>query len=302
MTMRIRNLLAGAIAIALGVMIARSDLDAQRGGGPPGAGRGAARTPRASAAVDLTGTWVSVVSEDWRWRMVTPLKNDVASVPVSGEGRKVAQSWDLDRDNASNNQCKAFGIGGVMRQPGRVRISWQDDSTLKLEFDAGTQTRLLYFNRAQAAPAEKTWQGFSLAEWQGPGLRGGGDAPPGPAAGGGAAVPGGGGRGLRGGPPPRGGGAVSLGASAKVVTTGQREGYLRKNGVPYSERAVFTEYFNRLPPTDGLDLLLVTTIVEDPVYLSQAFYTSTHFKKEANDSKWAATPCYTAPPLVTSKK
>jgi hypothetical protein len=293
--MRIRHLVIGSAALTIGLLAARSDVDAQRGGGPPGAPRAA----RTSAPVDFTGTWVSVVSEDWRWRMVTPLKGDVASVPVNAAARKAAANWDLDRDNAANLQCKAFGVGGIMRQPGRVRISWQDDNTLKMEFDAGTQTRLLHFNRATPAPAEKTWQGHSIAEWQGPGLRAV-EAPPGPGAGGDAvAVPGGGGRGLRGGPPPTSRGAVSLGASIKVVTTGQREGYLRKNGVPYSESAVITEHINRLPPTDGMDLLLVTTVVEDPVYLSQPFYTSSHFRKEADDSKWSANPCFTAPPLPT---
>jgi hypothetical protein len=298
--MRITNLLVGSLALAIGVGLASSDVDAQRG-----AGAGPARTARASAPVDLTGTWVSVVSEDWRWRMVTPLKNDVASVPVNAEGRRVAGAWDLDKDNAGNLQCKAFGIGGVMRQPGRLRISWQDDSTLKLEFDAGTQTRLLYFNKSQTPPAEKGWQGFSLAEWQGPGAGGGAAAPPGPGpdtGGAAVAVPGGGGRGLRGGPPPKNLGAISTGAAAKVVTTGQREGYLRKNGVPYSERATFTEYFNRLPKTDDLDLLLVTTIVDDPVYLREPFYTSTHFKREADGSKFNPTPCFTAPPLPAKKK
>ena len=291
--MRIRTLGVWALAAALGLTAARTNVEAQRGG------RGAAvRTPRASALVDLTGTWVSVVSEDWRWRMVTPLVGDVASIPVSAEARKAAKGWSLARDNAAGLQCKAFGVGGIMRQPGRVRISWQDDSTLKLEFDAGTQTRLLHFERSQTPPAEKTWQGFSIAEWQGPGVRAA-EAPPGPGAGpdGPVVVPGGGGRGLRGGPPPRSGGATSLGASVKVVTTGQREGYLRKNGVPYSERAVITEHFNRLPQTNGLDILLVTTIVEDPVYLTQPFYTSSHFTKEPNDAKFSPSPCSTAPPL-----
>ena len=95
-------------------------------------------------------------------------------------------------------------------------------------------------------------------------------------------------------------GAVSLGASIKVVTTGQREGYLRKNGVPYSERAVFTDTSTACRRPTAIDLLLVTSVVEDPVYLSQPFYTSSHFKKEADDSKWSATPCYTAPPLPTT--
>ena len=290
--MRIHPFALGAFALALAVTAARIDLDAQRGGrgGPP-------RTPRAAAPVDLTGTWVAVVSEDWRWRMVTPLRGDVASVPVNGDARKVATAWDIARDNAASNQCKAFGVGGIMRQPGRVRISWQDDETLKLEFDAGTQTRLLHFNRSTPAPAEKSWQGFSLAEWQGPGLRAA-EAPPGPGGGGDpVAVPGGGGRGLRGGPPPRTTGATSLGASIKVVTTGQRDGYLRKNGVPYSERAVITEHFNRLPTTNGMDLLLVTQIIEDPVYLTQPFYTSSHFRREPDDSRFSPGACFTAPPL-----
>jgi hypothetical protein len=291
--MRNRKLVVGGLALVLGIAVGYPSVDAQRGGGP-------ARTARASAPVDLTGTWVSVVSEDWRWRMVTPLKGDAASVPVNGAGRGATQAWNLDRDNAANLQCKAFGVGGVMRQPGRLRISWQDDNTLKLEFDAGTQTRLLNFDKTKTPPAEKTWQGFSVAEWQGP--RGGGGGPaPGADATSIGAVPGGGGRGLRGGPPPKDLGAISTGASVKVITTGQREGYLRKNGVPYSERATFTEYFNRLPKTGDLDLLLVTTIVEDPMYLSQPFYTSTHFKREADGSKFNPTPCYTAPPLPAKK-
>jgi hypothetical protein len=83
----------------------------------------------------------------------------------------------------------------------------------------------------------------------------------------------------------------------KVVTTHFREGYLRKNGVPYSENASITEYFHRLPSEPGSDtLLLVVTIVEDPKYLTQPFYTSTQFKLEPNGSKFAPAPCHTAPP------
>ena len=121
-----------------------------------------AQTARARGPVDFTGTWVSVVTEDWRWRMVTPPKdaNAAASIPVSGEGRKVTQSWDLDADNKAGNQCKAFGVGGIMRQPGRIRISWQDDNTLKLEFDAGTQTRLLQVRSHRAAAGRKDVAGL----------------------------------------------------------------------------------------------------------------------------------------------
>jgi hypothetical protein len=272
---------------------------AQRGraAGPP-------PTPRAGAPIDFTGTWVSVVTEDWRWRMVTPPKGDVASVPVSGEGRKAAAAWDLNADNTAGNQCKAFGVGGIMRQPGRVRISWQDDSTLKLEFDAGTQTRILHFDRTKQPGAEKTWQGFSLAVWEGPGFGRPADAPPGPGAGpAGPPVPGGGGQGLRGGPPPRGQASIVRGGAVKVVTTNFREGYLRKNGVPYSENATITEYFHRLPThPNGDNWLNVVTVIEDPRYLNGAYYTSTNFRLEPDDKKFTPSPCQTAPPLPLNTK
>ncbi len=157
---------------------------------------------RAAAPVDLTGYWVSVVTEDWRWRMLTPPKGDAQSVPINAEGKRVTDAWDLERDNAAGLQCKAFGVGGIMRQPGRLHITWQDDSTLKVDTDAGTQTRLLNFDRAKQPPAEKTWQGFSVAEWQGPQRGRGAGPPPTPIS---PTVPGGGGSGLRGGPPPTGG-------------------------------------------------------------------------------------------------
>jgi hypothetical protein len=73
---------------------------------------------------------------------------------------------------------------------------------------------------------------------------------------------------------------------------------LRKNGVPYSEQATITEYIHRLPThPNGDNWLEVITIIEDPRYLSQAFYTSTNFRLEANDTNFKPTPCQTAPPL-----
>jgi hypothetical protein len=254
----------------------------------------------------LTGNWVAIVTEDYRWRMVTPPVGDVSSVPVNAEGRRVTEAWDLAKDEAGNLQCKAFGVGGIMRRPGRLRVSWADAATLKLEFDAGTQTRLLHFADVPTA-AERTWQGLSRATWDGPGIGRGGEIPPGNnnavARGGQVVVPGGGGQGLRGGPPPRGQASIIRGGSLKVVTTNMREGYLRTNGVPYSEQAVVTEYFHRLPPhPNGDEWLHVTTTVEDPKYLTQAFYTSTQFKREADGSKWNPTPCATPAPMPVAAR
>src|SRR5262245_14398438 len=136
--------LTGAIGAAAPVRLASL---AQGGQGPPG-GRGAPqppRTPRAAAPVDFTGYWVSVVTEDWRWRMVTPAKGDFAGVPLNAAARKIGQAWDPARDEAEGNQCKAYGAAAIMRVPGRLHITWQDDTTLKIETDQGTQTRLFNF-------------------------------------------------------------------------------------------------------------------------------------------------------------
>jgi hypothetical protein len=296
--MSMRTPVVGAISLGLAIVLATMDAAGQ------GRGRGQAgppQTARQAAPIDFTGTWVSVITEDWRWRMVTPPTGDVASVPVSAEGRKVAQSWDLAADDATGNQCKAFGVGGIMRQPGRLRISWQDDETLKLEFDAGTQTRLLNFDRAKQSPAEKSWQGFSIAQWEGPGVGRGGAPIDARVTGGGIlsrGVPGGGGQGLRGGPPPRQQAEINSGGDLKVVTTNFREGYLRKNGVPYSEQAQITEYIHRLPThPNGDSWLQVVTMIDDQKYLNGTFYTSTNFRLEPDASKFNPAPCRTEAPL-----
>ena len=70
-----------------------------------------------------------------------------------------------------------------------------------------------------------------------------------------------------------------------------RAGYIRKNGVPYSDKAVMTEYFDRVIEPDGISYLIVKNILEDPVYLNGPFLTSTHFKLEPNGSKWSPSPC-----------
>jgi hypothetical protein len=250
-----------AIAGTIGAVLALGAL-AYGAQEPQGRGQAAppAPTPRAQAPLDLTGTWVSVVTEDWRWRMMTPPKGDYPSIPLNAEARKIADAWDPARDAAAGEQCRSYGAAAIMRVPGRVRFAWENDTTLKVETEAGTQTRRFVFGRAAAAKGEKTWQGTSVANWQMAGGRGG-----------------------RGAGPARGG-------SLRVVTTGMRAGYLQKNGVPYSENAVVTEYFNRTDEPNGDQWLVVTTVVEDPQYLNSRFARSSHFKKVA-DTPWNPTAC-----------
>lgn len=265
--MKMRLCVFGGVAVILAAIAAARGV-AQFS--PPPAGP--PKSPRASAPIDLTGYWVSVVTEDWRFRMIVPDKGDFASVPLNPEGRRVANTWDPAKDAADGNECRSYGAAGLMRVPGRLHISWENDATLRIDTDSGTQARLLHFGGSEPSTIPPTWQGYSAADWEGlrPGLL---FAYLGQHA---AAQP------------PEG--------FLKVVTTHMRPGYLRKNGVPYSGDAVLTEYFDSFAGLQGDRWLVVTTIVTDPEYLFQPFVTSTHFKKLSGASGWDPTPCHTDEP------
>ena len=246
-------LLVGALAL---ILSGRVQAQGRAGGG----GAQPAATPRATSPFDPTGYWVAIISEDWRWRMITPAKGDFPSIPMSPEGQRVAEAWDPARDEAAGEQCRAYGAPGLMHGPIRLHMTWQDDNTLKMESDYGTQTRLFRFNTAPAVQGKGTWQGVSTAQW---------------------VMAGGGGRGR---------GGVRRG-SMKSVTAQLRPGYLRKNGVPYGDKAVLTEYWDLQTEPNGDQYLVDTNIVEDPIYLQAPWITALHFKKEPDGSKWDPTPC-----------
>jgi hypothetical protein len=216
------------VIASLALVVASLPASAQAQRGRAGAGAPAA-TPKQQAPIDLTGYWVSVVTEDWRYRMVTPPKGDHPGIPLNPEGNRIANSWDPAKDEAAGDQCKAYG---AWRRDARARTSsrhWDGDDVMKLETEAGTQTRLFRFGApGAAASAERSWQGTSAAQWE---MAGGGRG--------------------------RGRGAPQ-GGTLKVVTTRLRAGYTQKNGVPYSENAVLTEYFTRTTEPNGDSWLIVT--------------------------------------------
>lgn len=190
--------------------------------------------------------------------MVTPPKGQFLGVPMNAAARQVANAWDPAADEASGNACKSYGAAALMRVPGRLRISWPDPNTLKIEAEAGMQTREFHFGGTPPATGERTWQGYTVAEWEFAATARGG--------------------------PRRG--------NLKAVTTRMRAGYLRKNGVPYSENAVLTEYFDVYTADNGDTWLVVTAAVHDPQYLTTDFITSSHFKKlPAGDATWRPEPC-----------
>jgi hypothetical protein len=237
---------------------------------PTGRGAQPPASARASAPVDFVGQWVSVISEDWRWRMVTPLKGDFANIPVNERARAIGRAWDPGKDEAAGEACRSYGAPAIMRVPGRIRISWQDEDTLKIETDAGMQTRVLHFQSASPPSSTRDWQGYSVARWEAPAT---GAFPPVAFA-----------LGLS----PRGG---MRGRSLEVTTTQLRPGYLRKNGIPYSADATVTEYFDLFKEPSGADWFVVTTIVRDPQYLNGPWVTSSNFKHESDATKWSPSPC-----------
>jgi hypothetical protein len=275
-------------AAALAVITA-GHLGAQGAGArvPGNAQPQADRTPRAAAPKDLTGYWESIVTEYWRYRMVVPDKSDYVITPLNAEGRKVADAWDPAKDKADGNECKGYGAAAIMQVPGRLHIYWQDDNTLRIDTDSGTQTRLLHFGGSPPPNAAPEWQGYSVAAWEGmrpDSQRAGGGGPVQNANAGGAqgAVGANAGREVGG----------TIPGYLKAVTTQMRPGYLRKNGIPYSAKATVEEYFDRFSdPYSKETWLVVTTVVTDPQYLTEPSITHAHFKKIPDASGWDPTPC-----------
>lgn len=267
-------LLVATLLLLFSGQLAAQDFGAgQRGNAPP-----TPKTPREAAPKDFTGYWVSVVTERWRYRMVMPDKNDFPFVPLNPEGRKVADTWDPAKDQASGNECKSYAAPVIMQVPGRVHIYWQDDSTLRVDTDSGTQTRLFHFGSAAPQTDPATWQGYSVASWQGDERVDTRDGQGGPIQDPtGKLIP---------------GRTMHQADYLKVVTTHLRPGYVQKNGIPYSANAMLEEDFDTFAdPYTNNTWLTVTAVVTDPQYLIEPLFMHSHFKKLPDNSGWDPTPC-----------
>jgi hypothetical protein len=240
-------------------------------------------TPKSTAQIDITGHWVSLITEDWIYRMLVAPKGDVGSIPVNPAGKKAAAAWDPAKDTAAGETCKAYGAAGIIRRPGRLNISWADDTTLRIDFDAGIKTRLLHFSDQLppsgyitseppvnfAVPGNvgaPSLEGYSVAAWHHQGQ-------------------------ARGMGPMQEHYSPSKGGSLAVITANLSPAYLQSNGVPYSSSTVLKEFYDLIDMPNGDQYLIVTSIVEDPVYLDQPWVTSTQFKREPDGKKWDPAGC-----------
>ena len=220
--------------------------------------QGEAPSARDVAPLDFRGYWVALVTEDWRFRMLTAPAGDYEGIGLTAKGREIASAWDPDADLASGNACKAYGVGGLMRIPTRLHITWPSDNIMQIDTDAGMQTRLLKFGDAQDNVGAGSLQGVTDAQWL---LERAGRFGP-----------------------------VTWG-SIEADTTGMAPGYLRRNGVPYGTNAQLTEYFELLVGGNGTEYLTVISILDDPEHLTQLYTTSTNFKRELNPNNWNPTDC-----------
>src|SRR6185437_1910418 len=227
------------------------------------------QTPR---GFDLPGYWVSIVTQNWRFRMIVPGRGEYVEIPINLKAKQFADAWNPLTDEAAGKQCEAYGAAAIMRVPERLHVKWQDPRTLVVQTDSGMQTRLLNFapaatEHAAPAPANESWQGYSVARWA---LH---PAPPAFGGGAGAAKP------------------QRQYGGMEVTTTDMLPGLLRKNGIPYSDKAQMSEFWEVNGEPDGDQWLTVTSKLHDPEYLQTDYYFTSIFLKEPDGSKWDPTPC-----------
>lgn len=224
-----------------------------------------AANAQAEEPFNPTGYWVSIITHDWVYRMTVPQRGQYTDIPINAAARQFADSWSAEKDEAAGKQCEAYGAAVIMQVPERLQIRWQDPNTLRVDTDAGLQTRLLRFGpSAEAQHTPPSWQGESIARWM-------------------IYAPGRGGR-----------GGQSQGRRygwLKISTTNMLPGLLRKNGLPYSAQTRMEENWVLNIEDDGDQWLQVTTAVDDPMYLSSPLVQDAIFRKEADGSKWDPTPC-----------
>ena len=316
--MRLR-LLIGSVALA-GALAGTSGVYAQAGARSASAGSPA--SAEKAAPFDLTGYWVAVVTEDWRWRMMTAPKGDYASVPLNAAGRRLADQFNPDLYGGSTDtgavggggsigaavqrvplgryqvsasiDCRAYGAAGIMRMPMRVHISWSSPNELKLDTDWGQQTRVFHFVAGQPyADIAQTGEAREAAQGE---ARGGASMQGYSTAAwersfganqpayqrGSLQRPGGAGAAVAAEPP---------GGDLAVLTSRLAPGWLRRNGVPYGSRTRLLEHYQAVADPTGARWFDVTSEVMDPEYLTAPFITSSDFQQEPDGSKWAPHPC-----------
>src|SRR5688572_11341732 len=191
----------------------------------------------AFAQMDLVGEWTNLFHEDQPERLGGPEIGDYAGLPINDAARMMADAWDANILSVREHQCKPHPADYSPRGPAMVQI-WK-------EVDPGSR-QLIALRTHISWQAPERWiymdgrphpDEFAAHTWQGFST------------------------------------GEWLGQVLKVRTTHLKKGWIRRNGVPRSDKAELTEFFWR----HG-DVLTWTVIINDPIYLSEPMVRSTDFR------------------------
>ena len=161
--------------------------------------------PPLAAEADLSGFWGPRVHEDHKYRWEGPEHGEYDGLPLTAEAYAIADAWDPMEYYRPENQCSPMGITMILRIPGNVHISYEDENTLRIDSEIFGMTRRVYLDARPREDGPLTWGGHSLGEWE----------------------------------------ADTLKVVTTHMLPGTGHGGLRRNGVPTSADMVMTEYFLR---------------------------------------------------------
>ena len=204
-------------------------------------------TASALAHVDLAGGWGQRFHEDLPERGAGPDIGDYLGLPINDAARRRADSWDAGKWTMPERQCEPHPPDYGPRGPASLRISSTVDSVSQDVISWHTTLMWMLPQRTIYMDGRPRPSAYAQHTWQGFST------------------------------------GEWEGDMLKVTTTHLKEGWLRRNGVPRSERATLVEYFIR----HGEYLTLVT-VVKDPVYLTEAF---------VRTSNWVADPGFQLSPF-----
>jgi hypothetical protein len=191
----------------------------------------------AAAEIDLGGSWANRQHQDWQDRNPGPEAVDYAALPINDDARARALSYTASLLSLPERQCLYYPPQYVEIGPQSIKM-WS-------ETDPVTGKIVAWKISASIDRAIRTiWM----------------DGRPHPPSG--AAHPFGGFS-----------TGVWQGDTLTVSTTHVKAGYIRRNGVPTSDRATVTEHFMRHE-----DTLTITAIIDDPVYLTEPYVLSRSWK------------------------
>jgi hypothetical protein len=190
----------------------------------------------AFAQMDLSGEWAPRFHEDNPERLAGPEIGDYLGLPINDAARLRADTWDASILTLPEHQCKPHPADYSPRGPANLRI-WK-------EVEKESQQLIAYHTHISwQAPERTIWMDgrshppdYAAHTWQGFST------------------------------------GKWEGDVLTVTTTHLKTGWIRRNGIPRSDRATLVEHWIR----HGEYLTLVS-IVNDPAYLTEPFIRTTNW-------------------------